>query len=112
VIVTLKSFGWLPVLALACVAVVAWLPLPRTSAEAPISVTSPFISSPSSASTLTLASWPSLRLRKSVSSTITSHSITDRSATVMITVGLKLWAPITISPSSLGRLVTTPSIGE
>ena len=48
----------------------------------------------------------------SVSSTMISHSITERSATVMITVGLKLWAPITTSPSSLGRLVTTPSMGE
>ena len=43
---------------------------------------------------------------------MTSHSITDRSATVMMTVGLKLMAPMTISPASLGRLVTTPSIGE
>ena len=48
----------------------------------------------------------------SVSSTMISHSMTERSATVMITVGLKLWAPMTTSPSSLGRLVTTPSMGE
>ena len=47
----------------------------------------------------------------SVSSTMISHSITDRSATVMITVGWKLCAPITISPSSLARLVMTPAIG-
>ena len=111
VIVTLKSFGWLPVFAPSVVWAAAWLPLPRTSAEAPISVTSPLSSRPSSASTLIFASWPSLRLRKSVSSTMTSHSITERSATVMMTVGLKLSAPMTISPASLGRFVTTPSIG-
>ena len=33
------------------------------------------------------------------------------SPTVMMTVGEKLWAPITDSPCSLWRLVTTPSIG-
>ena len=42
VIVTLKSLGWLPVLAPRVVWAALWLPLPRTSAEEPISVTSPF----------------------------------------------------------------------
>ena len=83
---------------------------PRAMAEEPISVTSPLILTPSSASTRTSASWPSVTLRMSVSSTSTSASITERSATVMITVGWKLWAPITTSPSSLARLVTIPSM--
>ena len=111
VILTLKSLAWLAVLPVA----VVWpavCEVPRTTAEEPISVTSPLILRPSRASTRTSAGWPSFRLRMSVSSTMISHSITERSATVMITVGLKLWAPITTSPSSLGRLVTTPSMGE
>ena len=85
--------------------------MPRTMAEAPISVTSPSISRSSRASTSTVAFWPRVRLRMSVSSTMTSASMTERSATVMRTVGLKLMAPMTISPSSLGRLVTTPDMG-
>ena len=85
---------------------------PRGIAEEPISVTSPLTLMPSSASTRTSAAWPSVRLRMSVSSTMISTSITERSATVMITVGWKLWAPITTSPSSFGRLVTTPSMGD
>ena len=111
VILTLKSLAWLAVLPVA----VVWpavCEVPRTTAEEPISVTSPWMRMPSRASTRTSAGWPSFRWRMSVSSTMISHSITERSATVMITVGLKLWAPITTSPSSLGRLVTTPSMGE
>jgi hypothetical protein len=111
VIVTLKSLAWLPVLPAVAVCWVAAAVEPRTTAEAPISVTSPLILIPSSASTRTSADCPSFTLRMSVSSTMISHSMTDRSATVMMTVGLKLWAPITTSPCSLGRLVTTPSMG-
>ena len=110
VTVTLKSLAWLPVLAAAAVAA-PW-PRPREMAEDPISVTVPLISTPSSASTLTSAGWPSVTLRMSVSSTMTSTSMIERSATVMITVGEKLWAPITTSPSSFWRFVTTPSMGE
>ena len=43
---------------------------------------------------------------------MTSTSMTDRSATVMMTVGEKLWAPMTVSPSSFWRFVTTPSMVE
>ena len=102
---TLKSFAWLAVLVLLVCCVVR----PRGMADEPISVTSPLILIPSRASTRTSAGWPRRTLRMSVSSTMISTSMIDRSATVMITVGEKLWAPMTVSPSSFGRLASPPA---
>ena len=73
----MKSLAWLAVLVLAA----CWVVRPRGMADEPISVTSPLIFTPSSASTRTSAGWPILMLRMSVSSTMTSTSMTDRSAT-------------------------------
>ena len=69
-------------------------------APEPISVTSPFRMSFSKASTRTSATWCSFTVSMSVSSTNTSASMVERSPTTMITVGWKLCAPITTSPTS------------
>ena len=93
----------------ACVAV--W-PLTATGLF-PISVTLAVNVLPGSASIVTLAVCPSCTVGMSVSSTSTSVSMTDRSAIVSRTVpGLFIVPMMAVSPASMFRRVTMPSIGD
>ena len=79
----------------------------------PISVTLPVNVWPGIASIVTFAGWPILTVGMSVSSTSTSASMIDMSAIVSSTVPALFIVPMTtVSPSSMLRRVTMPSIGD
>ena len=79
----------------------------------PISVTLPVNVLSGIASIVIFASWPILTIGMSVSSTSTSASMTDMSAMVSSTVPALFIVPMTtVSPSSMLRRVTMPSIGD
>ena len=99
---TLKLVAVVPAWAL-----VAWMGL------LPISVTLPANSLSGIASMVILAGWPIFTNGMSVSSTSTSASITDMSAMVINTVPALFIVPMTtVSPCSMLRRVTMPSMGD
>ena len=94
----------------ACVpaaAAVVWIGLLPISVTLPVNVLSGI------ASMVIFAIWPRESVGMSVSSTSTSASMTDMSAIVSSTVPALFIVPTTtISPSSMLRRVTMPSIGD